>query len=240
MRSPNRLSRVAGLCYLLIGVFGGFAHLYVREKVYIPGDAEATARNLAAEADVFRLGFVADLLMATSFLFTGMALYLLLRHVHRTAAFAMVTFVAVGTAIAFTNMIHHFAALLVATEPAYQSAFAAGGREGLALLLLDMHYYGYLSAQVFFGLWLLPLGYLVFKSGMFPRWLGVLLIAGFVGFEIDTLALFLAPDLQDTLAVVLNPLTTVAEITMILWLLVVGARTPLPQPRTPAAPAAVA
>ncbi|RFU20368.1 DUF4386 domain-containing protein [Geodermatophilus marinus] len=241
--SPRRLARIAGLFYLLVLVFGVFAHLVVRGELYVPGDAAATAANLAEQPTLFRLGYVADLLMATFLLLTAMALYRLLRHVHADAARAMVVFTAVGTAITFAVLSSSFAALLAATEEPYPAALGDSGSAATALLLLDTHHYGYLSAQVFFGLWLLPLGYLVYRSGMFPRWLGVLLIAGGVGFLVDTVLLFLVPGVRDTLDPVVGTLTSVAELVMIAWLLIRGARparlsAPAGSPSAPAPTAA--
>ena len=161
----RRFARLAGLLYLLVVVFGVLAHVVVRGRLYIPGDAAATAANLAAHPALFRLGFVADLAMATFLLLTAMALYRLLRHVHPDAAAAMVV-AAVGVAITFAVLSQTFAAFLVATAPQYTALTTEG--PPLALLLLDTHHYGYLSAHVFFGLWLLPLGYLMYRSTMSP------------------------------------------------------------------------
>ena len=232
--APRRTARIAGLCYLLVLVFGAFAHLVVRGELYVPGDAAATAANLADRSTLFRLGYVADLLMATFLLLTAMALYRLLRHVHDDAARAMVVFAAVGSAITFAVLSSAFAALLASTEEPYPSALGDGGSAATSLLLLDTHHYGYLGAQVFFGLWLLPLGYLVYRSGMFPRWLGVLVVAGCVGFLVDTILVFLAPGVRDTLDPVVGTLTSVAELVMIAWLLIRGAR-PAAAPALPAA-----
>ena len=219
----RRLARLAGLLYLLVVVFGVLAHVVVRGQLYIPGDAAATAANLAAHPALFRLGFVADLCMATFLLLTAMALYRLLRHVHPDAAAAMVVFAAVGVAITFAVLSQTFAAFLVATAPQYTALTTEGAP--LALLLLDTHHYGYLSAQVFFGLWLLPLGYLMYRSTMFPRWLGVLLVAACVGFLLDTVLLFLAPAMRDALDPIIGSLTSAAELVAVAWLLIRGANT---------------
>jgi len=116
MSSPKRLARTAGLFYLIVAIFGSFAHLYVRAKVYVPGDAATTAENVVANSALVRIGFVADSVQATFFLFVAMTLYLLLKHVNKNVARAMVTFVAIAVAIICLNMVHQFAALLVATD----------------------------------------------------------------------------------------------------------------------------
>ena len=163
--------------YLVVAIFGGFAQI-VRVKVYVPGDAATTVENVVANASLVRMSFVADLVQATFFLFVVMALYRLLQHVNKSVARAMVIFVVVAVGITCLNMVHQLGALLVATDPSYAGAFGTEGSDALVLLLLDLQHSGYLIAQIFFGLWLFPLGLLAYRSGMFPRPLGVVLMLG--------------------------------------------------------------
>jgi hypothetical protein len=178
MSSPKRLARIAGLLYLIVGIFGGFAIAYVTAKVYVPGDAATTAGNVLANSGLVRIGVIADLLQATVFVFLAMTLYVLLKDVNKNAARAMVILSAIATTLMCLNNVFQFAALLVATDGSYVAAFGAAGAHALVLLLLNMHHYGFLIAQIFFGLWLVPLGYLAYTSGMFPKALGVVLIVG--------------------------------------------------------------
>jgi hypothetical protein len=233
MTSPKRLARTAGLCYLIVIVSGVFAHLFVRATVHVPGDAAATAGNILANAGLFRAGFVADLVMATSFLFLAMALYMLLRHVDDNVARAMVVFVAISVAILCLNMLNHFGALTLATDGSY-GALGADGTDALVLFLVDMHEYGYLIAQIFFGLWLLPLGYLAYRSGMFPRTLGVLLVVACFGHLLDMLARFLVPDVADTIGPLLTA-ASISELWMAGYLLTKGVKTTRPDAPVPAA-----
>jgi len=185
MSAPKRLARIAGLLYLIVAIFGGFAFGYVLAKVYAPGDAAATAANVLANADLVRIGGVADLLQATVSVFVGLTLYRLLKHVNQHAASAMVVFIAIASAIMCLNDVFQFAAVRVATDGAYVAAFGAAGSHALVLLLLDLQHYGFLIAQIFFGLWLLPMGYLAYTSGMFPKALGVVLIVGGVCYLVN-------------------------------------------------------
>jgi hypothetical protein len=189
MSSPKRLARIAGVLYLIVAIFGGFAFGYVLTRVYTPGDAPATAANVLANPGLVRVGVVADLFQATVFVFLAMVLYQLLKHVNKSAAGAMVILVAIAGGIMCLNLVFQFASLLVATDTSYATAFGVQGANALVLLLLDLHHWGFLIAQIFFGLWLLPLGYLVYKSGMFPKALGVTLIVGGVCYLVDVLAL---------------------------------------------------
>jgi len=190
MSSPKRLARIAGVLYLLVGIFGGFAEDFVGLKMYAAGNAAATAGNVVANAGLVRMGVVAHLLDGTCLIFLALTLYILLQHVHKSVARAMVVLVAIATGILCLNAVFEFEGLRVATDSSYAAAFGTAGSNALVLLLLDTQHYGTLIAQVFFGLWLVPLGYLAYKSsGMFPKWLGVLLIVGGVCSLVDLLAL---------------------------------------------------
>jgi hypothetical protein len=226
MSSPARLARIAGVLYLLNGIFAGFAFGYVLGKVYVAGDAVTTAANVVANAGLVRVGVVADLAQATVWVFLALVLHRLLADVHRGAARTMVALVAVGAAIVCLNDVFQFESVRVATDPSYDAAFGAAGAKGLVLLLLEMHHYGFLVAQIFFGLWLVPLGYLAWKSGMFPRVLAVMLGIGGAGYLVGLLAVFLAPEVGEKINVGATIPSAIAEVAMVLYLLVFGARTP--------------
>lgn len=224
MTNPKTLARFAGLLYLTLAVLGGWAELYVRGTVYVPGDAAATADNIVDHARLFRLGLTADILMATFFVFLGLALYRLLHHVSGRAATALMVFVAVGAGSILVNLTFHFGALLVATDPSYAASLGAGGGDALTLLLLDLHHYGYILGGVFFGLWLLPMGYLAYRSNMFPKSLGVLLIIGSFAWIADPLIAFTLPGVPGVLRHAMSIPTAIAEFGLILYLLIVGVR----------------
>ena len=194
MTSPKRLARIAGLFYLLVAIFGGFAEGFGDPKMYVAGNAAATAANVLANPGLVRMIVVAHLLNAIFFVLTAMALYILLQHVNKSVARAMLVFVALAVGITTLNAVFQFEGLQVATDSSYAAAFGAAGSNALVLLLLDIQHYGTLSAQVFFGLWLAPLGYLAYKSGLFPKALGVVLVAAAVCYLVDLLAAFLVPD----------------------------------------------
>ncbi len=229
--SLKRLARIAGLLYLIVGIFGGFAIAYVTARVYVPGDAATTAANVLENSGLLRIGVVADLLQATVFVFLAMTLFLVLKHVDRNAATAMVILVAIATTIMCLNKVFQFAALRVVGDGSYAAALGGAGSNALVLLLLDMHNYGFLIAQIFFGLWLIPLGYLAYKSGMFPRPLGIVLIVGGASYLVDVLARFLVPDLGERIHNYLAIPPTIAEVWMVAYLLVKGIRS---SPRTQA------
>jgi len=230
MSSPKRLARTAGVFYLVVAIFGGFAHI-VRQMVYVPGDAATTVANVVANASLVRMSFVADLVQATFALFLVMALYLLLQHVDKSVARAMVIFVVVQVGITCLNMVHQLGALLVATDPSYAGAFGTEGSDALVLLLLDLQHNGYLVAQIFFGLWLFPLGLLAYRSGMFPRPLGVVLMFATIAYLLDVVLQFLAPELAGAVNPLVIVVVTLSEVSMLAYLLIKGVKAPLPADR---------
>ncbi len=224
--SPVRVARTAGVFYLAVAVFGAFAQI-VRVRIYAPGEPTTTATNVVADAGLVRLSVMADLIQAGFMVLVVLSLYRLLRHVSKNVAQAMVMLVAVSVAITSLNMVHQFGAVLVATEPSYTSAFGADGSQAMVLLLLDLQHYGYLIAQVFFGLWLFPLGLLAYRSNLFPKALGVLLMTATGAYLIDVALQFLAPDLASAVSpVVLVPVVILAEVSMLGYLLIRGVNAP--------------
>lgn len=224
LSSFKRLARTAGLLYLLNAIVAGFAFGFVATKMYVAGDANTTAANVLANPGLVRLGVVADLFQAAEWVFLAMALYLLLQRVGQNAARVMVVLVGIGAAIVCLNDVFEFEAVRVAVDPSYAVAFGAAGSHALVLLLLDLQHYGFLIAQIFFGLWLLPLGYLAYRSGMFPKALGVALVVAGVCYLVDMLGLFLAPEFGRQINAVLVIPPTIAEMWMALYLLVRGVR----------------
>lgn len=230
MDRDKRLARIAGALYLVVAVLGAFAELVVRDGIVTTGDAAATAGSIRDSATLFRLGFAADLVQATVFLLTGMALYVLLRRVHELVARAMVVFVAVSVAIICLNLLNQYTALALATGD-------ASGSDAIAGLFADMHAAGYLIAQIFFGLWLLPLGYLVYRSDAFPKALGVLLAIGCAGYLIDTFTWFLAPSVAERVEWFVLAPAAAGELWIVAYLLVKGVRVPQRPALVPAAAA---
>src|SRR2546421_6132771 len=225
LTSPKRLARIAGLLYLLVGIFGGFAQGFVYPKIYVAGDAAATAANLVANAGLVRLGVVADFFDNTIWVFLALILYRLLKDVNKRVANAMVVLVAIGAGITLLNAVFEFEGLRVATGAVNLAGFGAAGSNALALLFADAQHYGLLIASIFFGLWLVPLGYLAYKSGWFPKALGVVLIVGGACYLVDVLAAFLVPDIGKAIHGYDTVPSIIAEVWTLGYLLVIGVNT---------------
>lgn len=221
--SIKRTARLAGGLYLALAPFGFFGILYVPSMLLVPGDPAATSRNILTSEWLFRSGTVSHLINQIIFIFLVLALYRVLKPVNVGHAMLMVALVLVSIPIASLNEVNHLAALRLLSS-GDGSSFTSTQLQAQAMLFLDMRQYGIHVAHVFWGLWLLPLGLLVFKSGFLPKLLGVLLMIGGVGHVMDAGTQLLFPGVptisQFTFAFAM--LAAVAELLFALWLLIKG------------------
>ena len=236
--SPKRLARIAGVFYLLVGITGGFSEGYVDPSIYVGGDAAATAENVLANPELVRIGVFAHLVDATFFVLMALTLYQLLKHVNKSVARSMLVFVALAVGIIALNAVFLFEGLQVATNSSYAAAFGTAGANALVLLLLDIQHFGTLIAQIFFGLWLAPMGYLAYKSGWFPKALGIVLVSATASYVLDTCAAFLVPSFEKEMHLFLIVMPIIAEIWLLGYLLLIGVKTVKPAKRI--LPAAIA
>ena len=229
MNSLKKTARVAGLLYLIfivLAFLGGF--LYA--SLIVPGNAAETAQNIMANEWQFRSSFVINLIYQTCFILLVWALYVLLKPVDKNLALLFVFCTLVAVAIHCINLLIQYAAIELLSGASYLTVFEADQLHAQVMFFLNLHNHGILIAQIFFGLWLLPLGYLVYKSGSFPRILGVLLMIGCFGYLIDFFQYFLFPNFE----VITYPglaVATVAEFSLCGWLLIKGVKTQQPAAR---------
>ena len=190
--SPLIYARVAGTLGLIMLASGSFA-ASVHARLVVPGDAATTARNILASEWLFRCGIVSGLAMYVAFVLYVSVLYKLLRPADQDHAALMVVLALLGVPIAMLNQVNQSAALLLLSDAEYLKAFGVDQVHAQVMLFLGLHRHGGLVGVIFWGLWLFPLGLLVFKSGFFPRVLGVLLMIGCVGWLIVPIQRFLFP-----------------------------------------------
>lgn len=217
--SIKKTARIAGVWYLILAICGAFAEFFVRQNLVFPGDAATTADSLLASAGLFRTGIAVELIGQVVFVMLVLALFDLLKVVNRKWATLMVVLVLIAVTITCLNMVNQFAALAVVEGGSAVALLGAGQHEALASLFLDLHRFGYsVVAQIFFGLWLLPLGALIYLSGFMPRLIGALLVIAGGGYLADVLLQLLAP----ATSVTLSEFTFVGEVLLMLWLLIGG------------------
>ena len=222
MNITGNPGRFAGLLYLLASIPGFFALLYVPGKIIVHGNATATAHNIATHQTLFRLGIAADLIGQALFVFVALALYHLLKGVNQRHALAMLTLILVAIPIAFVNEVDAIASLVLVRGTDFLSVFDEPQRNALAMLFLNLRGHGFDVAGIFWGLWLFPLGLLVYRSGFIPRILGVLLMIACFAYLANSFTALVQPEYEAIVARWMNPLQ-LAEMVFMLWLLVRGA-----------------
>ena len=219
--NPNRTARVAGFLYLIMIPFALFGIMWGTSLI-VPGDAATTANNIMASESLFRFSIMSALMVGIGHILLVLVLYKLLKAVNKNHALLMVIFLLVGAPIAMLNELNRFAALLLSSGADYlMTVFTADQLQALVPLFLDLHEHGISIAGIFWGLWLFPMGYLVFKSGYIPRILGVFLIIAGFGYLIDSFAVFLLPNFIAIISK-FTQFTWYGELLLPLWLLIKG------------------
>jgi len=221
MTNENRIGRLAGALYLVVVLSGLFSLIYVPSRITVPGDPQATVGNIVTSEALFRAGIAAFLIKQVAFLLLPLVLFKLLRPVHQSMAALMVALAAVSVPIALTSLVSRLDALEILRSSPGQ-ALAPGQLQSQVMLSLDAYGNGLLVTTLFWGLWLLPLGYLVMRSGFLPKILGVFLVLGGLGYVTDVFGQILVPDTRIPDFALLP--AAVGEIGICLWFLLVGAR----------------
>jgi hypothetical protein len=222
MNSIKKTARVAGLLYLIIAIASPFSFFYVRSSIIVPGDATATASNIMASEWLFRLGIVGDAVVFLSEIVLIAILYALLKPVSKTLSLAAAFARLAMTVMQGMNLLNYFFVLLLLSGAGYLTVFEPDQLHALVLLFLNAYEYVALIWGTFFGLHTLLLGYLVYKSGYFPRILGVLLVLASFGYLIDSFGNFLLPQYDELYASIVVVLAIAGELLFTLWLLIKG------------------
>jgi Domain of unknown function (DUF4386) len=225
MNSNQTTARIAGLLYFIIILTGIFSILYVPSKLIVWDNPGTTFQNIVASETLFRLGILSELVAYTAWLLLPLVLYKLLRTVNGTHAIVMLAFALVIAPLAFVNIGNKFAVLTLISKADYLRTFEAEQLQAQVLLYLRYYNNGNTVASLFWGLWLLPFGYLVYKSEFLPKFIGVLLMLGCFGYVIDLVAGFLSPSYRETIiASYIRVPGSLGEFGICLWLLIMGAK----------------
>src|SRR6266404_2647009 len=226
MSSTNNPGRVAGFLYLLL-LAAPLRLIYIPSKLFVHGNATATANNIAAHEWLFRLGIVADLLGAVVLIFLVLAFYRLFKDVDQHLAVQVVILGGVMPAVIYlVNVVSDAGALMLVRGADFLSVFDKPQRDALAMLFLRLHDQQNTAAEILWGLWLLPLGILVYKSRFLPRFLGVWLTINGFAYILMSFTGELLPQYQSKLFLISQP-ALFAELALMLWLVIKGAQ---PQP----------
>lgn len=215
-RATRRTARVAGGLYLSLVPLGIISFVYVPSRVVVAGNAAATASNIVESEWVFRLGTASHLLSQVIVVFLALALYRLLRPVNPDRAIAMAVLALLCVPISFVAEVNALGAAQILTSVGEVEA-TVGPRDAQAMQLLSMQRSGVLLAQVFWGLWMIPLAALIYRSGFLPRWLSAPVLIASAGYLLDSSAHVLLPG-----RATMSQFTAIGELVLPLWLLAKG------------------
>ena len=191
MNSINKTARMAGLFYFIYILASIIADLFGH---FVFADASATVNHIMAHQSLFRIGVVISLFSYVFFLLAAWYLYVLLKPVNKNIALLFLLLNLGGFAILVYSHLNLFSSLMLLSGADYLKVFQPDQLQAQAMLFINLYHNGSTIAQIPFGVWLLPLGYLVFKSGFLPKILGILLIVDCFGLLIYVCQRFLLPD----------------------------------------------
>jgi Domain of unknown function (DUF4386) len=221
---PRNPGRVAGLWYLLLVIVGPLRLIYVPTKLFVDGNAAATASNILAHETLFRVAIAGDLIGAVVLVLMTLAFYRLFKGVDKNLAVQVVIFGGVMPALLyFVNVTTDLCTLMLVRGADFLNVFDKPQRDALAYLFIRMHDYQNTAAEILWGLWLVPLALLVYRSRFLPRWLGVWLMVNGITYMIISLTGVLLPQYADQVFTYSKP-ARLGEIALVLWLLIRGAR----------------
>ena len=223
MHPTDKAARIAGAVYLSMVLTGPFSLIYVPTKLYVRGNAAATAANVLAHETLLRLSMVAEMAGSVIFVLVAMALYRLFKGVNATYALHMVALVLVSAAVGLMNVLNDVAALTLFRGGEFLAILDKSQRDALGMLFLRLHGQGNVINELFWGLWLLPFGMLVIRSGFLPRILGVLLLINGLAYAALSFTSLLVPDYAAIAWKIAFP-ALLGELWIMLWLLIKGAR----------------
>lgn len=227
MNKTKTLARITGLIYLSMIVVAPVCLLYIPAKLIVRGNATATADNILAHETLFRVSIFGDLIAQVIFICLGVAFYRLLRDVNKSWSLLMLTFVLASAAVCFVNVLNDIAALLLFRGGEFLVVFDKSQRDALGMLFLRLYNHGQFIAEIFWGLWLLPLGLLVYRCGFIPRFIGVWLMINCFGWlALNFTALFFH-ERYNAIFGYMQPLLW-GEMALMLWLLIKGAKVTSP------------
>jgi Domain of unknown function (DUF4386) len=222
---PKLEARIAGFLYAIVIVFGAFAELGVRARLVVTGNPALTAQNITAHLTLYRMGLAAEIFYLCCNVPLAVIFYDLFKVVNQRVALLEAIFGLVSTAVEAVSLLAHYAPVLILGGSGYLSAFTPAQLQAASYLSLQLFEGGFAICLVFFGFDCFAMTYLIVNSTFFPRIIGIALAIEGMGYLINSFTLFLAPDLQTRIFPYFT-VTALAEVSLALWLLVMGINEP--------------
>ena len=219
----KRTARIAGTLYLINAITAAIGIIVIPNKLIVSNDITETAKSILSNEFLFRFGILNSFASQIVFIFLALTLYRLFENVNKNLSRALLTIVVASVPIAFYIIFNQFEAFAILQNNAMTS-FEQVKIQELAMVKFQTYQNGIVLIGIFWGLWLIPFGQLVYKSGFIPKILGVLLIAGGISYLIDVTVFILFPGFHDKTNILVAVTSAIAELSMVLWLLIKGIR----------------
>ncbi len=217
-------SQLAGLIYLIIAIIGGFSIGYMPSVIIAEGNTVLTFQNLIDNQELFRWGIAGDIAVMVLEIVLTVMLYQLFKS-FSTTGMTIATYSRLAMAIIMgMNLINYMIPAIIMTQPEYLSSFSSTELESLTFLFFKAHKYGELAWQIFFAIHLFMLGYVIRKSRKTSKWLGIIMLAGGIGYVGDSFIQFtlMNSEILSVLFSSLLVLAVIAEFWFAFWLLTKG------------------
>jgi hypothetical protein len=223
MNAIKKQARTAGLLYLLLAIVAPIGLLVIPNQLVVSGDATATADRILASGSLWRLGIALELIASIIFVFLAVVLYWLFKRVNESHALLMMILALLSVPISFLSASYEIIAQSIYSGPGFLSGLEKAQLDSLGYMFLRMHTEGKGVETIFWGLWLLPFGLLVMRSGFIPRFLGVLLLVAGSGYVIGFFGPLLVPQYSSLIGQITMVLVF-GELPIVLWLVIWGAK----------------
>ena len=221
--NPNlkKTTRIAGLLYLINAITAAIGIIIIPGKLIVQNNIAETARSILSNELLFRFGILNSFTSQIVFVFLGLILYKLFENVNRNLSRNLLALVIASVPVAFYIIFNQLDAYQI-LHTNFMTSFEQTKIQELAMLKLQAYQNGIVLIGIFWGLWLIPFGQLVYKSGFIPKIFGALLIAGGVSYLFDVTVFILFPEFHDKTNILVAFTSSIAELSMVLWFLIKG------------------
>jgi hypothetical protein len=225
IKENKRIARIAGIWYLLFMITAGISQMYLA-KTFVAGNAVVTAQNILATQNQYLLTFLGSIFgHILCFLLLVLALYRLLKNIDITQARLMLSLVLISVSVMFVILIFQISAFFVLNRAEYLTEFTTGQISEISTLFLQLRFIGEYVVGIFWGLWLFPLAYLVYKSNFIPKVIAYLLVLSGICHIVDCVLFLISQNIHALMTTYLSFPVALGEISMLLWLLIKGVST---------------
>jgi hypothetical protein len=221
IKENKRTARIAGIWYLVLAIGAGYSWMFIT-NVYVDGNATLTAENIVRSEFHYIIAIIFSIIGQLGFILLGLTLYRLFKQVNENISKIMTTFVLVSVPVTFAAIIIEAGALVVLKRADYLNVFTTEQIQSIATAFVSLHITGINIVTIFWGVWLFPFAYLVYKSNFIPKVIAILLVLSGICYCIGSISSLTSPGFYGKIENVLSIPETAGEVAILLWLLIKG------------------